>query len=177
MADLLAFSSESFNVEDWINTAIKDKPLDEALESFLAAISMKLHILSQDYTDQLENAMLEGVSAMPRIVSDISKIEDNLENINEEMKRISSQLLALDKKNVAGIEDLSRLDTIKSNMENCTSTLSEHARWNQLVREAKSFLEGGGRLADSAERFVITSTRLLFSLTYFVFFIFSGSKS
>ena len=53
---------------------------------------------------------------------------------------------------MAGVEDLSRLDTLKSNMEKCKATLEEHARWSQLVREAKNILESGGRLADSADR-------------------------
>ena len=34
-------------------------------------------------------------------------------------------------------------------MGQCKATLEEHARWSQLVREAKNFLESGGRLADS----------------------------
>ena len=34
----------------------------------------------------------------------------------------------------------------------CKATLEEHARWSQVVREAKNFLESGGRLSDSADR-------------------------
>lgn len=44
------------------------------------------------------------------------------------------------------------MDVLKSNMEKCKATLEEHARWSQLVREVKTLLEGGGRLADCADR-------------------------
>ena len=69
------------------------------------------------------------------------------------MKNLSSQLNNFDQRNVLGVEDLSRLDTVKVNMEKCKATLEEHARWSQLVREAKSLLEDSGRLTDTADRY------------------------
>ncbi len=92
------------------------------------------------------------MSSMPRVLSDIHRIGDTLVGVEEEMASLAIQLRAFDQRNIAGVEDLSRLDTLKSNMEKCKATLEEHARWSQLVREAKGFLEGGGRLVDSADR-------------------------
>ena len=155
MADLSAFSNDNFNTIAWVNGALREKQDEESMESYLASLSMKLHIISQDYSDQLETGMVEAISTMPRMISEISRLEDTLHSIEAEMSNLASQLRALDNKNVAGIEDLSRLDTLKVNMENCKSTLEEHARWSQLVREAKTFLEGGGRLSDCADRYVI----------------------
>jgi hypothetical protein len=54
MADLSAFSSHSFNTAKWINSSLRDRADEDALESYLASLAMKLHIISQDYTDQLE---------------------------------------------------------------------------------------------------------------------------
>jgi hypothetical protein len=54
MADFSSFGSASFSSVDWINGVMKEFHEDEALESNLAQLSMKLHILTQDYTDQLE---------------------------------------------------------------------------------------------------------------------------
>lgn len=153
MADLTAFSNKSFNSAVWINAALKDIPEDESLEAYISSLSTKLHIMSQDYTDQLETAMVESMSTMPRILSEISKTEDQLRTIEAEMKSLSQQLNSFDQRNVAGVEDLSRLDTLKTNMEKCKATLEEHARWSQLVREAKIIMEGGGRLSDSADRY------------------------
>lgn len=152
MADLTAFNNVQFNIVKWINNSFKEKPDDENIESYLAALSMKLHIISQDYTDQLETGMIEAVTTMPRILSEISRLEDTLVIIDSDMNDLTNQLQSLDQRNVAGIEDLSRLDILKTNLENCKATLEEHARWSQLVREAKTFLEGGGRLSDSADR-------------------------
>ena len=71
------------------------------------------------------------------------------------MNTLGAQLKAFDQRNVVGVEDLSRLDTLKSNIEKCKATLEEHARWSQLVREAKTFMESGGRLSDSADRLIL----------------------
>ena len=92
------------------------------------------------------------MTTMPKVLSDIARIEETLKNVDAEMTSLATQLSAFDQKNIAGVENLSRLDTLKGNMEKCKATLEEHARWSQLVREARTFLEGGGRLTDSADR-------------------------
>lgn len=154
MADLTSFSSSTYECTDWINDALRDVPAEESVESYLSSLTMKLHIMSQDYTDQLETSMVESMTAMPRLLSDITRLEEQLKDVQTEMQSLSNQLNAFDQRNVVGVEDLSRLDTLKANMEECKATLEEHARWSQLVREAKNLLEGGGRLSDSADRLV-----------------------
>ena len=151
-ADFSAFSNQTFDAASWINSTVSECPEDEALESFLASLAMKLHIISQDYTDQLETGMVEATTIMPRIQGEVSRIEDILHSLETEMSALATQLHAFDQRNVAGVEDLSRMDTLKNNITKCKATLEEHARWSQLVREAKTFMEAGGRLSDSADR-------------------------
>ena len=55
--------------------------------------------------------------SMPRIVTDITKAEDILKEINNEMNILSIQLKEFDEKNVSGSEELSRLDAIKTTLE------------------------------------------------------------
>jgi hypothetical protein len=54
MADLSVFSNQSFDPVKWIDTIIADKGEEESLDACIAALAMKLHVVSQDYTDQLE---------------------------------------------------------------------------------------------------------------------------
>ena len=54
MVDLSAFSNSNFVSTEWINAALKERPDGETLESQLAQLSMKLHVIAQDYSDQLE---------------------------------------------------------------------------------------------------------------------------
>jgi hypothetical protein len=98
--------------------------------------------------------MTEAVASMPKILQEIKRTEDFLREVEAEMALLSGQLKEFDEKHVAGSEELSRLDTLKNNMESCRSILMEHNRWNTLVGEARSFLESGGKLADSADRYV-----------------------
>jgi len=163
MDDLAAFSDPSFTTSSWVNDALSRMPEGEPLEAYLASLAMKLHIIYQDYTDQLESGMIDAVATMPRVLSEVARVEDILRSVDREMSELAGRLRTFDQRNVQGVLELSRLDTLKSNMERCKGGLEEHARWGQLVREAKAFLQGGGRLADSADR-VATMRRSLIAL-------------
>lgn len=167
MTDLSSFSSNDFNSTQWINAQLKDVPHGETLEGFLSSLSMKLHLAGSDYSELLETAMVESMSTMPRLVAEINRLDDQLKAIHAEMKNLSDQINTVDKKSLTGVEDLSRLDSLKSSLERCKSTLEEHARWSQLVREARQLLESGGTLSETADRLVGFISILLFmSLVY-----------
>jgi hypothetical protein len=166
MADLSAFSNVTFDTVKWIDDMIAEKPEEESLDSFIATLAMKLHVVSQEYTDQLEGGQLslslslqcsigmtEAVAMMPRTLAEISRMKDVIKTLDREMAALTTQLYEFDQRNIAGVEDLSRLDTLKLNMEKCRDTLEEHARWSQLVREAKTMMESGGHFSESADRF------------------------
>ena len=146
------FSEDSFDVANWVNSALSLKPGSDDLEAFLASLAMKVHVLAQDYTDQLETGMSDAASTMPRVSGEIEHVEDILSSVSADMKELASSLNSFDQRNIAGVDALSRLDMLKSNMEDVVATLNEHAQWSILVREAKTLLESGGRLADSADR-------------------------
>jgi hypothetical protein len=96
--------------------------------------------------------MMEAVALMPRTISEIGRMQEVVGVLDREMAQLSSQLYEFDERNISGVEDLSRLDTLKLNMERCRDTLEEHARWNQLVREAKTMMESGGHYSECADR-------------------------
>jgi hypothetical protein len=98
--------------------------------------------------------MIEAANAIPRIMSDISRIQNILNDQQKEMSLLAKELKEFDQRNINKVEDLSRLDTLKVNMEKCKATLEEHARWSQLVREARNIMESGGKFSDSADRYL-----------------------
>lgn len=60
MTDLSAFSSVSFEPVRWIDTMLSEKPDEESMDSYITALTMKLHIVSQEYTDQLEGGQSQA---------------------------------------------------------------------------------------------------------------------
>lgn len=134
-----------------VNSILNEKSPDESLDSFLSSFSMKLMITLQESTDQLETSIVEALLVMPRVHSEISVLEEHLKLLSKERKKLATQLRSFDNKTVHGVDDLSRLDIVKNNMNKCKITLEEYARWNQIVREVKKLLQGGGRLSDSAD--------------------------
>jgi hypothetical protein len=70
--------------------------------------------------------MVEAMTTMPRVLSDVARIDEVLKNIEGEMQSLAAQLRTFDLRNVAGVEDLSRLDNLKNNMEQVHNQLSYH---------------------------------------------------
>lgn len=97
--------------------------------------------------------MIDAAGMMPRCQTEISRSQGILKTLESEMASLAIQLQEFDQRNINGVEDLSRLDTLKLNMEKCKATLEEHARWSQLVREARSILESGSRFSETADRY------------------------
>jgi hypothetical protein len=161
MNDLSVFSANEFNSTRWINQIVDEMQSGENLEGYISSVGMKLHMAAQDYSEQLETAMMESMSTMPRMVSEINRLQEQLGSVQEEMKVISDHIHSVDDRSVAGVEELSKLDYIKTNMEKCRATLEEHARWSQLVREARTLLEGGGgELSETADRIQVMNNSL-----------------
>lgn len=152
MTDLSCFSNNEFKATTWINSILSESSDNESLDNFLSTMTIKLHMVAQDYSEQLETSMVESISNMPRMVNEISRLDERLQYIQKEMNSISDHIHSVDKKSVHGVEELSTFDHLKRNMENCKSILEEHARWNQVVREATYLLESGGILSETAKR-------------------------
>jgi hypothetical protein len=54
--DFSAFSHTSFDPVKWIDGMIAERPEEERqeLDAFITSLTMKLHVVAQEYTDQLE---------------------------------------------------------------------------------------------------------------------------
>ena len=57
MTDFSSFSNLSFDEIKWIDNILLEKTDEESFDSFLASLIMKLHVVSQEYTDQLEEGL------------------------------------------------------------------------------------------------------------------------
>ena len=121
-----------------VNNILNEKNPDDSLDSFLSSFSMKLMMSLQESTDQLETSTVEALLVMPRVHSEISILEEHLKSLSKERKKLATQLRSFDNKTVHGVDDLSRLDIVKNNMNKCKITLEEYVRWNQIIREVKN---------------------------------------
>jgi acetolactate synthase small subunit len=118
----------------------------------MAALAMKLQIVAQDYADQLENAMVEAVTVMPRVVDEIERVEASVKSLQTSIAQLSNHIEGLESRRVTGVDDLSRLDILKRNMELCKVTLTEAARWAQHVRDARAALASHSNIKVAADK-------------------------
>lgn len=165
MEDLNAFKDDHFDACAWINNIIIDMDDDEKIDSYLSTTSMKLQMASQEHSDQLENSMIDFISMLPKTMQSLHDCEQNIQTIQFNLERTNinqkdslienianNKMQSVDKVSATNIEELNKLDVVKTNMQKCISVLSEHSYWNQLVKDTTMFLENGGRLTDVAEK-------------------------
>lgn len=156
MADLSGFSSGSFDPSEWLNRALQsdDKPAASAeeIDAQLAQLSMKLQLMAQDCGDSLEHAMAEASTVMWRTANDVVSVEKSVASLQTAIQQLSEHIGANQSRNIAGVDELFRLDIIKRNMEASRAILVEAAQWHQLVQEARAALSGQANLKAAAER-------------------------
>ena len=153
MADLASLKCDTFDCSVWLNESLANITDDKLIDSFLASTAMKLHIMSQECTDQLESSIMEFSSIIPQMLSRLNTTEDNVLTIQESLEKKTLDQYSINGNSVIpGMHELSRLDIAKCNMEKCVSILSEHTTWNALVKDTTMFLETGGRLVEVAEK-------------------------
>ena len=156
---MLAFSHANFDSTEWINLALQERE-EENLEAFLASLNLKIHVASQEKSDQLEYSMVELASSSPRVLHELKRIEEQLAHLNVEMNNIHAQLSSFDQRNSSGVDQLYSLDTLKSNLEKSRDILRQHHTWNNLLDESKLFIEGSTKLSESADRLELMSLSL-----------------
>jgi len=154
-ADVSAFGRDDYDAVAWVNKVLEGKPGDAAMDAHISAVSMKLQILSADLNDDLERAMGDLVSALPRASAEAERVEGLAEALRNDLGRVDGRLQTLEASTSSSVLVLERLDLLKRNMETCSETLTEAARWSALVRECH------GAFAASALRKVASQLEAL----------------
>ncbi|CAM9583679.1 unnamed protein product, partial [Choristocarpus tenellus] len=109
-----------------------------SLDSHISNVATKLQSLSTGVNGDLEKNMVEIMVAVPRVVTEVEHVETSITRLHKELENLADQLEEIDHGTNTHVETLACLDLVKSNMEECLSTLTEAASWNALVRDANT---------------------------------------
>jgi chromosome segregation ATPase len=89
----------------------------DGLDIHITAVSAKLSNLSSELNDDLENRMVDIVSALPRTVTEIDRIEAAVRSLAKDLHQLTGALDAIHHGTNARVDLLARLDLTKSNMQ------------------------------------------------------------
>eukprot|EP00903_Cladosiphon_okamuranus_P014110 g13116.t1 len=164
MDEYSEFASDDFDVKGWINATVANhlqqqelaagagangsSPSDPAalsslnahssLDAHLSTVATKLQAVSASINAGLEKSMVEIMVSVPRVVTEVERVEAAIKTLNGELINLSDQLEEIDHGANSHVETLARLDLVKTNMGDCLHTLTEAASWNALVREVNA---------------------------------------
>ncbi|CAL6387030.1 unnamed protein product [Bathycoccus prasinos] len=115
---------------------------DVELERLLSELEMRLQLLGEDISLQLERESQLGVKRIPTAIGEIEVLEENVESLTNTVKNISRSLDETEFPSKQSIERLRKIDEVKSRMERARDTLSEAAGLAELMHSVDSVFNG-----------------------------------
>ena len=123
-------------------TSVGGTKEDDALERLLSELEMRLQLLGEDVSLQLERESQLGVKRIPTAIGEIEVLEENVESLTNAVKDISRSLDETEFPSKQSIERLRKIDEVKSRMERARDTLSEAAGVAELMHSVDSVFNG-----------------------------------
>ena len=77
MVDYDAFSDESFDVQDWVNSAMQARVEGDSVDTHISTLVMKLQLHAQDIESSIEDGMTQMLASVPRARREISRVESS----------------------------------------------------------------------------------------------------
>ncbi|KAL2932376.1 Conserved oligomeric Golgi complex subunit 7 [Bienertia sinuspersici] len=132
MVDLGAFSDENFDAKKWINNAVKARHSQDGLENHLVDLEMKLQLMSEEISANLEEQSSAAILRVPRATRDVIRIRDDAVSLRSSISSILSKLkqvaeFANVRKQLEVLED--RLDAmVQPRLTDALSNLAQEMR-------------------------------------------------
>ena len=130
------------SISSTTTTSVGGTKEDDALERLLSELEMRLQLLGEDVSLQLERESQLGVKRIPTAIGEIEVLEENVENLTNAVKDISRSLDETEFPSKQSIERLRKIDEVKSRMERARDTLSEAAGLAELMHSVDSVFNG-----------------------------------
>ena len=89
MGYFTAFKEDSFDTVQRINETIGDPADDDSLDRSLAALTMKLNLLSQEQSLSCESSMSQFLSTIPKSIQQINNAESSVRLIQGHLSEIN----------------------------------------------------------------------------------------
>lgn len=120
----------SFDRIAWINARTSQageaaSSGSNTMDGFLTDLELQLQLLGEDLSATLEERSREGIHRAPRAMREIELVEDRVEGLREEVKKILGRLDETESSSRASVETLRALDAAKRRMDSARETLQE----------------------------------------------------
>ncbi len=154
MTDLADFAEEDFDVEAWINRACSAHATSEQepLERGLAELEMRLQLTAEEIEASLHDLSVQAMRRIPIAVQEIYRLLGEIQGMQDQLKGLEAGVHRDASMAVESVQQLTKLDRVKRNMESACSTLKEATELSGLFVKVR----GGEASEGDAWLFMVT---------------------
>ncbi|XP_037024484.1 conserved oligomeric Golgi complex subunit 7 [Bradysia coprophila] len=150
--DIEAFSDDNFDAIEWINKTYAngaDKHVNK--EIFVSNLVSKMQLYVQQLNSALEDTSQQVLSAIPKIMKDAQNLQNAAVSLKTQMSDVQCNIDQVQRNTGASMQNLERLDDLKSKLEFAKQGIQESDGWGRLTTELDELIEHA-KLADACSK-------------------------
>ncbi|KAI5746376.1 hypothetical protein M8J77_002971 [Diaphorina citri] len=141
--DISAFSSDNFDVKNWINESLKNVKDQDNKSVYVGNMVKKLQLYVQQVNSGLEEMNEQVVASLPRIMRDANVLSQEAEMLQQKMSAVKQEIIDVEKNTRASMASLERIDKIKSELLSAKQSLHEADNWTLMTTDIEEIFERG----------------------------------
>jgi len=142
--DFQKFSDESFDVKDWINSALKaHKDAGQSLDAHASNLVMKLQLFIQEVNKSLEETSQIAVNNLPRVLREVEGIKIEAASLKEQMQMVKDVIKGIEESTSQSMKTLVDIDNVKERLQAASNALQEADNWTTLSSDVDEIFKTG----------------------------------
>ncbi|XP_050421555.1 conserved oligomeric Golgi complex subunit 7 [Adelges cooleyi] len=138
--DISLFSEKDFNVVNWINNTLKDKPPDQCRE-IIPSMLKKLQLCVEQVNEVLDDSTEQVLFSLPKVINDIEQFENQAIHIKQKITDLKQEINTVKSNTGESLIKLQIYDEIKCKMEITKHALEEADNWTKLITDIETLIE------------------------------------
>lgn len=141
--NLSAFSNDSFDAKEWINSAFQAPEAKENKEAYASEVAFKLELFIQEMNNALEETAQQVQQNLPRVLRDVETMQQEAALLKLQMAAVQKDIAKVEKESSTSMKTLLEIDTIKLRMLEANQALREADNWTTLSADVDQVFQSG----------------------------------
>lgn len=140
--DYTKFLDDEFDVKEWVNNAFSsNKEQGVSKDQYATTLVMKLQMFIQEVNNVIEEASLQAIQNLPRVMREIEAVKQEASLLKDQMVVVKQDIQKVEQDTAQSMQTLLKLDAIKSRMTSAAEALKEADNWTTLSADVEDVFQ------------------------------------
>ncbi|XP_048516653.1 conserved oligomeric Golgi complex subunit 7 isoform X2 [Dendroctonus ponderosae] len=142
--DISSFSSDSFDIKQWVNNTLKsgeNQDKKDFQSNYTMSLVMKLQLYVQQVNNSLENSSQQVLASLPKIMHDAKILQQEALVLKEKMGQVKEEIVQIEQDTRKSINTIEKLDEMKNQLTIAKQGLHESDNWTVLVNDLEEIFD------------------------------------